>query len=76
MALRHPVIIGEWQKPLGAAYRAHLRSEISKRLGWAWEALDARGLCELSGWDSGVLAEMSQRRRQVEQHLVEALGYE
>ena len=73
-ALRHPLIIGEWQKPLGAAYRAHLRSEISERLGWAWEGLDARGLSELCGWGSGVLAEMSQRRRQVEARLVEAWG--
>jgi conjugative relaxase-like TrwC/TraI family protein len=73
-ALRHPLIIGEWQKPLGAAYRAHLRSEITERLGWAWEGLDARGLSELSGWDSGVLLEMSQRRRQVEARLVEAWG--
>jgi hypothetical protein len=73
-ALRHPLIIGEWQKPLGAAYRAHLRSEITGRLGWAWEGLDARGLSELSGWSPGVLLEMSQRRRQVEARLVEAWG--
>ena len=49
-ALRHPLIIGEWQKPLGAAYRAHLRAEVTARLGWAWAPLDERGFSELTGW--------------------------
>ena len=73
-ALRHPLIIGEWQKPLGAAYRAHLRAEITQRLGWGWTPLDARGFSELAGWTPAVLGEMSQRRRQVTRHLEEAWG--
>ena len=73
-ALRHPLIIGEWQKPLGAAYRAHLRAEITERLGWGWVPLDERGFSELAGWSAEVLSEMSQRRRQVERHLEAAWG--
>ena len=73
-ALRHPLIIGEWQKPLGAAYRAHLRAEVTERLGWAWAPLDERGFSELAGWSTEVLSEMSQRRRQVERHLEQVWG--
>ena len=73
-ALRHPLIIGEWQKPLGAAYRAHLRAEVTERLGWAWVPLDEKGFSELVGWSGGALSEMSQRRRQVERHLEQTWG--
>ena len=73
-ALRHPLIIGEWQKPLGAAYRAYLRAEVTERLGWAWAPLDEKGFSEIAGWSPGALSEMSQRRRQVEHHLEQVWG--
>src|SRR3954469_15796921 len=54
-------------------YRASIRrcaEEVTRRLGWSWRPLD-NGLAELSHWPEAALREMSQRRRQIEQHLAE-----
>ena len=53
------------QHTLTALYHAGLRSELTRRLGVAWQE-PVRGLAELAGVDRAVIDEFSKRSAQVE----------
>ncbi|MEX1271249.1 MAG: AAA family ATPase, partial [Acidimicrobiia bacterium] len=53
---------------LSALYHANLRSELTRRLGVRWQPPE-RGIAEIVGIDDEVLAEFSQRSRDVERRL-------
>lgn len=56
------------QLTLSALYHATLRSELTQRLGVDWH-LPVNGIAEIAGLPEDVLAEFSQRARQVDQRL-------
>ncbi len=57
-----------WAKTAGYLYEAHLRHELTERLGVEWEPV-ADGIADVAGLGPEVLAEFSQRRQQIEDHL-------
>ncbi|MGH8871735.1 MAG: MobF family relaxase, partial [Acidimicrobiia bacterium] len=60
------------QRTLSALYHANLRSEMTRRLGVAWHQPE-HGIAEIAGIDDEVLAEFSQRTRDVERRLDQKL---
>ena len=56
------------QRSLSGLYHAGLRAELTRRLGVGWED-PANGIAEITGIDPDVLAEFSQRTRDVEQRI-------
>jgi conjugative relaxase-like TrwC/TraI family protein len=67
-------LLRDWKLALGHVYQAHLRHEITTRLGWRWRE-PLKGLAELAGWDASALRAMSQRRQQLEAHLPATAGW-
>jgi conjugative relaxase-like TrwC/TraI family protein len=61
------------QRTLSALYHANLRSELIRRLGVEWHQPE-HGIAEIAGIDGDLLAEFSQRTRDVERRLGEKLG--
>ena len=57
-----------WLSPVGHLYEAHLRWELSHRLGVEWEPVH-NGIADIAGIERPVLREFSTRRRQIEAHL-------
>ncbi len=68
-ALDGEPILKTYRLAAGYLYQAQLRAELSRTLGVEWEE-PRKGMAEIRGVPREVLAEFSQRRRQV----VEALG--
>ncbi len=60
------------QRTLSALYHANLRSELTHRLRVAWNQPE-NGIAEIADIDADVLAEFSQRTRDVERRLEEKL---
>jgi len=60
------------QRTLSALYHANLRSELTRRLGVEWQPPE-HGIAEIVGFDGEVLAEFSQRTRDVERRLDDKL---
>lgn len=60
------------QRTLSAVYHANLRSELTARLGVAWLTPE-HGIAEIDGIPDEVLAEFSQRTRDVDQRLTRKL---
>jgi conjugative relaxase-like TrwC/TraI family protein len=60
------------QRTLSALYHADLRSELTGRLGVEWQQPE-NGIAEIDGIPDEVLAEFSQRSRDVDRRLVEKL---
>jgi conjugative relaxase-like TrwC/TraI family protein len=60
------------QRTLSGLYHAALRAELTRRLGVAWQPA-VNGISEMAGVDPEVLAEFSQRSRDVEQRAVAKL---
>lgn len=56
------------QPTLSALYHATLRSELTNRLGVAWQ-VPVNGIAEIDGLPGDVIAEFSQRTQQVERRL-------
>jgi len=56
------------QRSLSGLYHAGLRTELTRRIGVAWEP-PVNGIAEITGIDSDVLAEFSQRSRDVDQRV-------
>ena len=61
------------QRTLSGLYHAGLRAELTRRLGVCWQP-PVNGICEMVGVDPVVLAEFSQRSREVDNRLGEKLG--
>ncbi len=65
---------GRWlylhAKTAGYLYEAHLRDELTRRLGVEWEPVK-NGIADISGIDRTVIDHFSDRRRQIEEHLDE-----
>jgi conjugative relaxase-like TrwC/TraI family protein len=65
---------GRWlylhAKTAGYLYEAHLRDELTRRLGVEWEPV-RNGIADISGIDRTVIDHFSDRRRQIEEHLDE-----
>ena len=61
------------QRTLSALYHAGLRSELTRRLGVAWEQ-PVHGIAEIAGVDADILAEFSQRTRDVERRVADKLA--
>jgi fermentation-respiration switch protein FrsA (DUF1100 family) len=61
-------ILSTYRLAAGYLYQAHLRSELSRSLGVAWEA-PAKGMAEIAGVPEGALRAFSRRRRQVLEYL-------
>jgi conjugative relaxase-like TrwC/TraI family protein len=57
-------------KTAGYLYEAHLRAELTQRLGVDWEAV-RNGIADVAGIPKTVLRHFSDRRRQIEEHLSE-----
>ncbi len=68
---------GRWlylhAKTAGYLYEAHLRHELTRRLGVEWGPV-RNGIADVAGIDRRVLEHFSDRRRQIEEHLDE-LGF-
>jgi conjugative relaxase-like TrwC/TraI family protein len=64
----------EHKSAAGAVYRAVLRAEVRKRLGWASWRPAGRGLFEVDSIENGVLRHFSQRRVEIEQRAAELVG--
>ncbi len=60
------------QRTLSGLYHAGLRAELTRRLGIQWHQPE-NGIAEMVGVDQGVLAEFSQRSRDIEQRFDEKL---
>jgi len=60
------------QRTLSALYHANLRSELTRQLGVEWHQPE-HAIAEIAGIDDEVLAEFSQRTRDVERRLGEKL---
>jgi hypothetical protein len=60
------------QRTLSALYHANLRSELTRRLGVAWNQPE-NGIAEIADIDADVLAEFSQRTRDLERRLEQKL---
>jgi hypothetical protein len=56
------------QRTLSAVYHAGLRSELTRRLGLEWKTPE-HGIAEIEGIPKEVLAEFSQRTRDIDQRL-------
>lgn len=61
------------QRTLSAVYHANLRSELTARLGVEWRSLE-HGIAEIDGVPSEVLAEFSQRTRDVDRRLADKVS--
>jgi conjugative relaxase-like TrwC/TraI family protein len=61
--LYHPAIY-EHAKAAGYIYEAHLRHELTRRLGVRWKEV-ANGIAEIRGFDPGHLRAFSTRRQQI-----------
>ncbi len=61
------------QRTLSALYHANLRSELTRRLSVRWQQPE-HGIAEIADIDGEVLAEFSQRTKDVERRLDEKLG--
>ncbi|MDH3262104.1 MAG: relaxase domain-containing protein [Acidimicrobiia bacterium] len=61
------------QRTLSALYHANLRAEMIRRLGVRWE-LPEHGISEVAGFDGDVLAEFSQRSKDVDRRFDEKLS--
>ncbi len=61
------------QRTLSALYHANLRSELTRRLGVHWRAPE-HGIAEIADFDGDVLAEFSQRSKEVGRRFDEKLG--
>ncbi len=59
-----------WSAPVGYLYEAHLRWELTQRLGVEWGPV-RNGIADIAGFDRPVLREFSTRRREIEAHLDE-----
>ncbi len=59
-----------WSAPVGYLYEAHLRWELTQRLGVEWGPV-RNGIADIAGIDRPVLREFSTRRREIEAHLDE-----
>jgi conjugative relaxase-like TrwC/TraI family protein len=59
-----------WLSPVGHLYEAHLRWELTRRLGVAWGPV-RNGIADVSDIPRPVLREFSTRRREIEAHLDE-----
>lgn len=59
-----------WLSPVGHLYEAHLRWELTRRLGVEWEPV-RNGIADIAGIPRSVLREFSTRRREIEAHLDE-----
>jgi hypothetical protein len=56
-----------WLAPVGHLYEAHLRWELTRRLGVAWGPV-RNGIADVAGIERPVLREFSTRRREIEAH--------
>jgi conjugative relaxase-like TrwC/TraI family protein len=61
------------QRTLSGLYHANLRAELTRRLGITWHQ-PVNGIAEIGGIDPKVLAEFSQRTRDMENRLDEKLA--
>jgi hypothetical protein len=61
------------QRTLSGLYHANLRAELTRRLGITWHQ-PVNGIAEIAGIDPKVLAEFSQRSRDMENRLDEKLA--
>ena len=61
------------QRTLSALYHAGLRTELTRRLAVAWHS-PVNGIAEIADIDPEVLAEFSQRSREMQQRLEEKLA--
>jgi conjugative relaxase-like TrwC/TraI family protein len=59
-----------WLSPVGHLYEAHLRWELTHRLGVAWGEV-GNGIADVEGVPRAAIKEFSTRRRQIEAHLAE-----
>jgi conjugative relaxase-like TrwC/TraI family protein len=59
-----------WLSPVGHLYEAHLRWELTRRLGVGWGPV-RNGIADVAGISRPVLREFSTRRREIEAHLDE-----
>ena len=59
-----------WLSPVGHLYEAHLRWELTRRLGVEWGPV-RNGIADVAGIPRPVLREFSTRRREIEAHLDE-----
>ena len=59
-----------WSAPVGYLYEAHLRWELTRRLGVEWGPV-RNGIADIAGISRPVLREFSTRRREIEAHLDE-----
>ncbi len=59
-----------WSAPVGYLYEAHLRWELTQRLGVEWGPV-RNGIADIAGFERPVLREFSTRRREIEAHLDE-----
>jgi conjugative relaxase-like TrwC/TraI family protein len=59
-----------WWRPVGHLYEAHLRWELTRRLGVEWGSV-RNGIADVAGIPRPVLREFSTRRREIEAHLAE-----
>lgn len=59
-----------WLAPVGHLYEAHLRWELTRRLGVAWGPV-RNGIADVDGIPRPAIEEFSTRRRQIEEHLDE-----
>jgi conjugative relaxase-like TrwC/TraI family protein len=61
----HGALLYRAAKTGGYLYQAHLRAEISERLGWEWGPV-SKGAAELSGVPAAVVQEFSRRRHEMQ----------
>jgi conjugative relaxase-like TrwC/TraI family protein len=59
-----------WLRPVGYLYEAHLRWELTRRLGVEWAPV-RNGIADIAGIPKPVLREFSTRRQEIEAHLEE-----
>lgn len=59
-----------WAKTTGYLYEAHLRAELTRRLGVRWTPV-VNGIADIDGIPDGALRAFSQRRQQIEMHMEE-----
>lgn len=57
-----------WLAPVGHLYEAHLRWELTRRLGVTWTPV-RKGIADVNGISRRAIDEFSTRRRQIEAHL-------
>jgi conjugative relaxase-like TrwC/TraI family protein len=69
-ALDGEAILKTYRLAAGYLYQAHLRGELSRRLGVEWET-PHKGLADLKGIPRAVVDEFSTRRAQVVEHMDE-----